>query len=239
MPIRVSVITCHVPGREEMIYEAYQSLLNQTEQNWEWLIEADDADSIDYLKKDQRVFIRNNNPLINVPTKRNRALLKARGEYIACLDDDDTLPTNSLQSRADALDENKEAALSFGVVTNSAEKDSLRPIDYGLVDQEVIYNNWLEVKSRGGSGVFPAPAGVMWRKGVLWEMGGWLALPRSEDTALLMRASIKYKAYFVKDQTYHIREHKGRMTRDPKWKNEAWQWVEETTEAFKKSLGEE
>lgn len=235
MKPRVSVITCHIIERPDLIKETYESLLNQSESNWEWLIEADSKDQLDDIRKDPRVKIRNNNSL-QIPQKRNRALLSAQGDYVACLDDDDTYPKNSLKSRADALDRFPKAAFSFGVVTDSEGSHPSDPLPKGIVNPGEIYDIWKETKRLGKKKVLPAPAGVMWRKKVIWEMGGWLALPRSEDTALLMRASIKYPAFFVDEETYCIRQHAGRLTNNPYWKEEVWEWVEKTTEEFKNSI---
>lgn len=77
------------------IREAYESLCHQTMPDWEWVV-VDDAstdDTLDFLvgvsQSDSRVRVLTNESNMGAAQSRNRALRKARGQFLAFLDADD------------------------------------------------------------------------------------------------------------------------------------------------------
>ena len=81
------------------IQETIQSVVNQTYQNWELIIvddcSSDDTDEIikPYLK-DTRISYYKNNKNLGAALSRNKALMVAKGRWIAFLD----LPTEVLHT---------------------------------------------------------------------------------------------------------------------------------------------
>ena len=81
------------------------SVLNQTYKNFEVIIVYDDLDHTDlnYIKKleqlDTRISLIINEKNLGAGLSRNKAILSARGEYIAFLDSDDTWEDVKLENQ--------------------------------------------------------------------------------------------------------------------------------------------
>lgn len=214
----ISVITCHIAGREKFLEEAYQSLLQQ-DTEWEWLIQSD-CNTPD-INDDRVKPVQETLPL-GISEKRNRALLRSSGDIISNLDDDDLLPPGSLEIRAQGL---KQAPYSFGIHAYIDGPTRHIPFEEGIVLGEDIITEWRDRKQNNIQSVSPTPAGVMWRRDFLWKLGGRPALPRSADTALLMQAASREPGFFIPEITYLVREHPNRSSQD--YQSENWQWIEE------------
>jgi glycosyltransferase involved in cell wall biosynthesis len=87
------------------IQSTYESILNQTYTNWEWLI-TDDCSSdgtyeLLYLlaEKDSRIKIFKNKVNSGAAVTRNNSISHATGEYIAFLDSDDVWLPNKLEEQ--------------------------------------------------------------------------------------------------------------------------------------------
>ena len=110
-------------NRENTLKNAYHSLLDQTNKDFEWLI-IDDG-SKDNTKKLVKEFIKENKITITYHYKENggkhtalnEGIKKAKGDYILILDSDDTLTKDAvhlvLTSWKKYANNQKIAALSF------------------------------------------------------------------------------------------------------------------------------
>ncbi|MFS4473785.1 glycosyltransferase family 2 protein [Chryseobacterium sp. T20] len=141
----VSIITpCY--NSAEFIEETIQSVLNQTYENWEWLITDD-------LSKDNTVEIirKYNDPRIKLQVleknggagnARNNSLERAQGRYIAFLDSDDYWYPEYLETMTDYMQEHK-AELVY--CNYSRCNEQLQPIlkDF-LADKVVTFSNLLK-----------------------------------------------------------------------------------------------
>ncbi|ALX94358.1 glycosyl transferase family 2 [Serratia fonticola] len=97
--MKVSIITPSY-NSERFILETYNSLLEQTHTNWEWLVTDDCSSDNTYkivneiAKKDERVKLASNLVNSGAAIARNKSLSRASGDFIAFLDSDDKwLPT--------------------------------------------------------------------------------------------------------------------------------------------------
>lgn len=95
------------------IEKAIQSVLNQTYENWELLI-VDDFSSDDTLQileryKDARIRIFVNEQNKGAALSRNKALLEARGQWVAFLDSDDLWDRNKLTKQISFMEKNSYA----------------------------------------------------------------------------------------------------------------------------------
>lgn len=90
----VSIITPNY-NCGQFIAETIESVLAQTYQNWEMLIQDDCStdDSIkiaeEYAKRDSRIKIQRNSRNSGAAVTRNNAIRRSQGEYLAFLDSDD------------------------------------------------------------------------------------------------------------------------------------------------------
>jgi len=104
-PNKISVYTASY-NTKERLYVAYESLKNQTHQNWEWSIYDDSSDDVtwnvvkDIAKSDTRVLInKNQNQSLYSRIGYNKfsAVTHCSSDYIVELDHDDALTNDSLE----------------------------------------------------------------------------------------------------------------------------------------------
>lgn len=142
----VSIITpCY--NSAEFIEETIQSVLNQTYENWEWLITDD-------LSKDNTVEIirKYNDPRIKLVAleknggagnARNNSLERAQGRYIAFLDSDDLWYPEYLETMTDYMQENNVELVYCNY--SRCDEHTMEPIlkDF-LADKIVTFSNLLK-----------------------------------------------------------------------------------------------
>tara|TARA_B100000029_G_scaffold116429_2_gene109245 strand:+ start:2669 stop:3424 length:756 start_codon:yes stop_codon:yes gene_type:complete len=91
--------------KSEFIGTTIQSILKQTYKNFEIIIVYDDNDKKDLKliynikKKDKRIRVIINNKNIGAGKSRNKAILKARGNYLSFIDADDIWMKNKLKNQ--------------------------------------------------------------------------------------------------------------------------------------------
>lgn len=92
--VKVSIITATY-NSARYISDTYESIVNQTHDNWEWIITDDCSDDDTYNKivhlssLDNRVKIFRNDINKGAAESRNRCIINAEGDYLAFLDSDD------------------------------------------------------------------------------------------------------------------------------------------------------
>lgn len=135
---KVSIVT-PAYNAEKYIAETIESVLNQTYQNWEWIIVIDGAtdDTEGVIKRylsDPRIsYIKKVNT--GVSDTRNQGIKKATGDYIAFLDADDTFMPDNLELKVKLLEENKEVDWVFSDVHLADENMTINGIsDIGSDD---------------------------------------------------------------------------------------------------------
>lgn len=105
----VSII---MPSYNTALYieETIQSVLNQTYPNWELIIvddcSTDNTDEVLEKIKDPRIHYLKNEKNSGAAVSRNKALRKAKGQWIAFLDSDDLWMPNKLEKQIRFMEEN-------------------------------------------------------------------------------------------------------------------------------------
>ncbi|MBR2678358.1 MAG: glycosyltransferase [Bacilli bacterium] len=110
----VSIVTPVYNVDEEKLSECIESVLNQTYENWELCL-VDDAsknsETIQTLKKyeaiDNRIKVKYNKENGHISKTSNDAIRMSSGEFIALLDNDDTLDKNALYIMVRELNKNR------------------------------------------------------------------------------------------------------------------------------------
>lgn len=119
MSPRVSVImgVYNAMGRKKQILCAIQSILNQSYENFEFII-CDDCsqdDTYQFVKKiaetDERIILLRNPRNMKLSYTLNQCIKVSRGEYIARMDDDDISFNDRLKIEVEYLDKNPSIAL--------------------------------------------------------------------------------------------------------------------------------
>ena len=131
---RVSVLMLTF-NRAELLSSSIQSIVEQTFTDWELLVVHDGPNEDiarimnGWAEREPRVrYFRRLEPG-NIAEATNFGLNKARGEYVAILDDDDRwTPATKLQKQIDFLDKNPEYVACGGgvIVTDSKGTETLR-----------------------------------------------------------------------------------------------------------------
>jgi glycosyltransferase involved in cell wall biosynthesis len=231
---QVSVLTAAKQPNSTFLLDAYSSLLKQ-KITWEWLIQIDGKDSKlpDAIADDKRVFIVANGKSYGESITRNMALRRARSDIIQNLDSDDYLLPGALDDMYEHIRTGKYAYV-FGRDLSLAQDGTT--IDYGgglkvgVILPGVIYRRWLTIH------MTPVhPAGIMWRKDVLFKYGGWHALSSGEDTALMLAASVKHPVFFLDRDTFIYRLHDKQLTSQPgyrKAQEDNWNFIKQRIEAL-------
>ncbi|WP_328359836.1 glycosyltransferase family 2 protein [Streptomyces sp. NBC_00445] len=213
---RVVVVTAvHAPSAA-FLADAHKSLCAQelpAGWEWHWVIQEDGTtDAVaPYVPDDGRVTFRQGRPG-GPGVARTIALAHADGDYVKILDADDQLTPGALARDLAAL----EADPTIGWATSRA-LDLLPdgstvgfPGDpgHGPVERGTVLNFWQANDFRAQ--VHPATLCV--RRDLLLALGGWMALPASEDTGLLLALNSVSRGWFSAEVGLLYRKWEGQVT---------------------------
>ena len=133
---------------------AIESVLAQTYNNWELIIIAngcndDTATVVNRYVTDERITFCNFPESLGGAQSRNIGMSKARGEYLAFLDDDDRWLPNKLEIQIDFITKHKFAIVSCNYVSVSDTKRKIEKHEgiYSLND--LYYSNYIGSLSFG------------------------------------------------------------------------------------------
>lgn len=242
----VSVITpVHAPS-VGYLADAYRSLAEQVMPDgwaWEWLVQEDGQTGLldGLLPDDPRISVgtgRAGGPGV----ARTLALARAAGELVKVLDADDQLLPGVLARDIEALTQHPDIGWTASRVldllpdgsTVGFEED---PPD-GPIARGVVLDFWRAHDHRASV----HPASLCLRRDLLLALGGWMALPASEDTGLLIAASVVCDGYFTADPGLHYRKWPGQVTnqaahREPGEFAARMNLIEERAKALRSLLG--
>jgi glycosyltransferase involved in cell wall biosynthesis len=213
----ISVITpVHAP-MADFLQDAYASLSKQELPpgwDWEWLVQEDglDGEIAKRLPADSRIKFgsgKSGGPGV----ARTVALARATGELVKVLDADDQLTAGALARDIELLTERPEVGwttarvldlLPDGTTISWKHQDP----EEGAIPRRSIVDFWLNNNHR-----LPVhPATLCIRRKLLLALGGWMALPASEDTGLLLAANVLTDGYFIEEPGLLYRKWPGQTT---------------------------
>jgi glycosyltransferase involved in cell wall biosynthesis len=213
----VSVITPVHASTAEHISQAYESLSEQElpgDWEWEWLVQEDGqtGNVTAMLPADKRISVgmgRQGGPGV----ARTLALARASGSLVKVLDADDMLTSGVLRRDIAILTENPEIEWTTSRVLDLLPDGSTLGFENdpppGPLVGTAVLRHWQEHKYRAP--VHPATLCI--RRSTLLALGGWMALPASEDTGLLISASVISNGYFIPEVGLYYRKWPGQSTR--------------------------
>jgi|SRR6266536_1218930 len=212
----VSVVTPVYAPVATYLPEAYASLAAQKIPDgwdWEWLIQEDgETGSIQKLvPEDDRIRLgigRYGGPAV----ARNLALARARGSLVKVLDADDILCPGALSRDISILSQHSDIAWTTSRVIDLLPNGSTAGFDYDPPEGKLIgtdvFRHWQEHEYRASV----HPATLCMRRIHLLALGGWMALPASEDTGLLISLSVISNGYFTSQTGLYYRKWSGQTT---------------------------
>lgn len=218
----VSVITIFL-NEERFLAEAIESVLAQGYQRWELLLcddgSTDGSPAIARRYADlhpDRIRYLHHPDQANrgMSATRNLGLSSARGEFVAFLDGDDVWVTEKLSRQVRILTESPEAAGVYGRLhvwygwTRREEdlaRDYIQPLG-GQPDELVEPPRLLERFVRND---IHTPSGILFRKSVLDEVGGYEEAFRGmhEDGIVLAKICLRWPLYASGEVWYKYRQH--------------------------------
>jgi glycosyltransferase involved in cell wall biosynthesis len=191
-PPLISIIICTY-NRAEYLNTCINSIINQSNKNWELIIVDDGSDDHTfeianaYLNKHSNIrYVKHKN--IKLALSRNIGLLLSLGDYITFLDSDDTFKENHIQSRFDFMIQNQHIDLIYGGVEIHEEifvADYYKPGKLINVEDCAL-----------GSTFFG-------KRNVFFEIAGYNNLNYGEDTEFLERAEKIFNVFkLTEPKTY-------------------------------------
>lgn len=212
----ISVIT-PVFGRSiEFLSDAYRSLAKQEMPagwEWQWLVQEDGqtGEVAAALPTDCRIrpgVGRRGGPGV----ARTLALARAEGSLIKVLDADDQLTDGTLRRDIEALSRYPKSGWTTSRVLDLMPDGSTQgfPGDppAGPIQRKAVFEYWTAHNYRAS--VHPATLCI--RHDLVLALGGWMALPASEDTGLLMAADAVSPGYFISEPGLLYRKWAGQAT---------------------------
>ncbi|MET9731825.1 glycosyltransferase family 2 protein [Streptomyces sp. NPDC006458] len=216
---RVTVLTAvHAPSAR-FLRDAYDSLCAQelpSDWEWHWLVQEDGRTDTVALHEpdDPRVTFRQGRP--GRPggpgVARTLALAHADGTYVKVLDADDRLTPGALARDLAALEADPTigwaTSRALDVLPDGSTVGFPGDPEHGPITPGTVLAHW---KSHG----FRAPvhpATLFVRRDLLLALGGWMALPASEDTGLLLALDAVSRGWFSAEVGLLYRKWDGQVT---------------------------
>ena len=227
----VSVITAVSASHTRFLPEVWRSLSSQDlPENWKfrWYVQEDGEPS------EIRSFIQSLGPEVadyassggqgGVAEARNLALARTSGEVVVLLDADDQLTQGAIGRALQMLQRGYEWC-GFSAVDDHDGQISMREGGYsarlnnnGSMPPEAnsfVRLEWVKDFAKGKLrscweefGVFPFhPATFATATQLLWDVGGWPALARDEDTALILAISDIHHGIVCEEANLIYRRH--------------------------------
>lgn len=198
---KVSVIMAVYNG-EKYIADTIESILNQTLQNFEFIIvndaSTDNTESIirTYMKNDSRIKLINNEINSERSFSRNKGLEIARGESISIVDADDISLSEKLEKQVKFLDENQDVGF-VGTSWYTIDENGCELSFHQCPDS-----------SRKEAVHFTCFPSIMVRKECLDAIGTYRAVfEPAEDYDLWLRVAEKYNIGNIKEPLFKYRVH--------------------------------
>ena len=215
----ISVITPTFDPNPEYLTAAYKSLSGQELPKgwqWEWIVQEDGptCQAEDILPNDDRiVFGRGRHG--GVAIARNLALATSRGELVKNLDHDDVLTPGVLARDIENLSRSPELRWTTSKVLDLMPDGSTVefPSDppCGVLSPGLVFDHWKSHNYR-----LPGhPTTICIRRSYVVALGGWMASPGSDDTGMLIAASLLSPGYFESEVGLLYRKWPGQETAKP------------------------
>ncbi|WAZ22871.1 glycosyltransferase [Streptomyces cinnabarinus] len=212
---RVSIVTAVHGPSARFLPEAHASLCAQelpAGWEWHWVVQEDGTgDAVTpYLPDDDRVTFRQGRPG-GPGVARTIALAHADGPYVKVLDADDRLTPGALARDLAVL----ESGHGIGWTTSRAldllpdgSTAGFPDPDEGPVERGAVLDFW----RANGFRAQVHPATLCVRRDLLLALGGWMALPASEDTGLLLALNAVSRGWFSAEAGLLYRKWEGQAT---------------------------
>ncbi|WP_338017546.1 glycosyltransferase family 2 protein [Streptomyces adustus] len=213
---RVVIVTAVHPPSARFLPEAYRSLCEQRLPrgwDWQWVIQEDGrTDAVRrHVPDDRRISFGQGRPG-GPGVARTIALARADGPYVKVLDADDRLAEGALARDLAVLEADPgigwTTSRALDVLPDGSTAGFPGDPDDGPVERGAVLDFWKANDFRAP--VHPATLCV--RRELLLALGGWMALPASEDTGLLLALNSVSRGWFSAEVGLLYRKWEGQAT---------------------------
>jgi glycosyltransferase involved in cell wall biosynthesis len=218
MTERISVITAvHAPAAHHL-RDAYKSLCEQelpVGWDWQWVIQEDgETDAVaPHVPDDPRISFGQGRPG-RAGVARTLAMSRATGKYVKVLDADDMLTPGALARDLAALTADPSLGWATSRVLDLLPDGSTVGFDQdppqGTIERGAVLSHWKAHDFRAQV----HPATLFARRDLVLALGGWMALPASEDTGLLLALDAVSQGWFTAETGLLYRKWPGQVTND-------------------------
>ncbi|GFE15758.1 glycosyl transferase [Streptomyces glebosus] len=213
---RIIIVTAVHPPSAHFLPDAYRSLCQQELPDgweWHWVIQEDGtSDAVaPHVPDDERVTFRQGRAG-GPGVARTIALAHAEGEYLKVLDADDQLAPGALARDLAALEGDPGLGWATSRVLDLLPDGSTAGFpgdpEPGPVERGAVLDYW----KANGFRAQVHPATLFMRRDLVLALGGWMALPASEDTGLLLALNATSRGWFSSEVGLHYRKWPGQTT---------------------------
>nr|WP_030344335.1 glycosyltransferase family 2 protein [Streptomyces sp. NRRL S-1022] len=216
---RVTVVTAVHGPSARFLPDAYASLCAQrlpTGWEWDWVVQQDGTtgEVRPHVPDDARVSFRQGRPG-GPGVARTIALARVEGAYVKVLDADDQLTPGALARDVAVLEADPTVGWTTSRVLDLLPDGSTAGFpgdpDDGPIERGTVLDRWKRNDFRA-----PVhPASLCVRRELLIALGGWMALPASEDTGLLLALDAVSRGWFTAEAGLLYRKWEGQVTGRP------------------------
>ena len=212
----VTVVTAvHAPSAR-FLPEAYASLAAQRLPDgwdWQWVVQEDGetGDVAPHVPEDPRVSFGQGRPG-RAAMARTLALSRAEGEFVRVLDADDRLTSGALARDIAALTRAPGTGWAVSRALDLLPDGSTVSVDDGPLEGPIARGSVLAAWRERDFLPPVHPATLCVRRDLLLALGGWMALPASEDTGLLLALDAVSPGWFTAEPGLLYRKWRGQAT---------------------------
>jgi glycosyltransferase involved in cell wall biosynthesis len=223
VPALVSVVTPVHPDGAGHLSAAYASLAAQelpAGWSWEWLVQEDGRSGVldrmlaGLAEGDPRVRP-GSGRIGGAGGARTLALARSNGALVRTLDADDLLTPGALGRDVAALCAHPAAGFVTSAALDLLPDGRLVPAEIAQPEGLLVRGSVLAHWRRYGHRLPVHPATLCIRRELVLAVGGWMALPASEDTGLLLAANAVRDGYHLTTPGLHYRKWPGQATAQP------------------------
>lgn len=206
---RVTVLMPVYNG-EAFLHEAIDSILNQTFQDFEFLIindgSTDSTEAIIQSYTDPRIRYEKNPQNLRLIATLNKGIDLARGEYIARMDADDISMPNRLEKQVIFMDSHPEVGLLGAAFDTFNENGHLASVCYAATHEAIQLRHLYQIHLSHGTGLFRV---AVLKKHQLYFNPEF---SHAEDYELWSRLSKVTRFANLPDMLYRVRHHAGEVS---------------------------
>ncbi|KAB8171116.1 glycosyltransferase [Streptomyces sp. 3MP-14] len=212
----VTVVTAvHAPSAP-FLAEAYESIRAQelpAGWDWQWVIQEDGvSDTVrQAVPEDPRISFGQGRPG-GPGVARTMGLARAEGAFLKVLDSDDMLTPGTLARDLAVLTRSPSVGWTTSRALDLFPDGSTKGFDQdpqdGPLERGEVFRHWRANDHRPQV----IPGSLCVRTELVLALGGWMALPASEDTGLLLALNTVSRGWFIREPGLYYRKWPGQVT---------------------------